>query len=347
MADLLPIKSYRRIPVGLELPKLIQVQIESFARLKLDGLYGLFAEISPIESYNKGIQLYFPSRDAISKEWGLKYWYEDPKNTIQECIERDLTYACPLYVKVLLKGKDIPEPIVSDLFLGDFPEMTPKGTFIINGTERVVVNQLIRSPGVYFERELDRTTGRFLSTAKIIPDRGAWMELETRKHDYLIIKFNRKRTTPITVFLRALAEVNDGTDKDSNPIKTGKDQELIDLFKDVDTDPNRPFIPSSINQEPNWDELIKDGKTIAQAALVEFFKRLRPGDPPTLENAKEFLEEQLFDQRRYDLERVGRYKLNQKLDLASFGGLFKLITVLCQGMILIILEIAGLKQWVS
>jgi len=117
MADLLPIKSYRRIPVGLELPKLIQVQIESFARLKLDGLYGLFAEISPIESYNKGIQLYFPSRDAISKEWGLKYWYEDPKNTIQECIERDLTYACPLYVKVLLKGKDIPEPIVSDLFL--------------------------------------------------------------------------------------------------------------------------------------------------------------------------------------------------------------------------------------
>ncbi len=112
---------------------------------------------------------------------------------------------------------------------------------------------------------------------------------------YLIIKFNRKRTTPITVFLRALAEVNDGTDKDSSPIKTGKDQELIDLFKDVDTDPNRPFIPSSINQEPNWDELIKDGKTIAQAALVEFFKRLRPGDPPTLENAKEFLEEQLLE----------------------------------------------------
>jgi DNA-directed RNA polymerase subunit beta len=322
MADLLPIKSYRRIPVGLELPKLIQVQIDSFDRLKANGLYGLFKEISPIESYNQGMQLYFPCNDAISKEWKLDYWYEDPKNTIQECIERDLTYACPLYVKVLLKGKDIKEPIVSDLFLGDFPEMTPKGTFIINGTERVVVNQLIRSPGVYFERELDRSTGRFLSTAKLIPDRGAWMELETRKHDYLIIKFNRKRTTPITVFLRALAAVKDGIDiqhendkKYVSPIATGSDQEIMELFKDVDTDPNRPFIPSSINQEPNWDEYLQQGLSIAEAALIEFFKRLRPGDPPTLDNAREFLEEQLFDQRRYDLEEVGRYKLNQKLDL--------------------------------
>jgi len=312
MAELLPTKSYRRIPVGLELPPLIQVQIDSFERLKRDGFTNLFAEISPIESYNQGMQLFFPSGDATSKEWGLKFWYEDPKNTIEECLERDLTYASPLYVSVLLKGKEIPEPITHDLFIGDFPEMTPKGTFIINGTERVVVNQLIRSPGVYFEREVDRATGRFLSTAKMIPDRGAWMELETRKHDYIIIKFNRKRTTPITVFLRALAAVNDGMGEENSPIKTGEDQELIDLFKDVDTNVDRLFIPSSINQEPQWD--LEDGKTVAQAALIEFFKRLRPGDPPTLENAKAFLEEQLFDQRRYDLERVGRYKLNQKLD---------------------------------
>ena len=312
MADLLPIKSYRRIPVGLDLPKLIQVQIDSFERLKREGFHSLFSEVSPIESYNKGMQLYFPTGDAFSKEWDLKFWYEEPKNTIEECLERDLTYASPLYVTVLLKGKEIPEPIKQDLFMGDFPEMTPKGTFIINGTERVVVNQLIRSPGVYFERELDRATGRYLSTAKMIPDRGAWMELETRKHDYIIIKFNRRRTTPITVFLRALAEVDDGMPEETSPIKTGSDEELIELFKDVDNNPDRLFIPSSINQEPDWD--LSDGKTIAQAALIEFFKRLRPGDPPTLENAKEFLEEQLFDYRRYDLERVGRYKLNQKLD---------------------------------
>ncbi len=312
MADLLPVKSYRRIPVGLDLPKLIQVQMDSFERLKREGFHSLFAEVSPIESYNKGMQLYFPTGDDFSKEWDLKYWYEDPKNTIEECLERDLTYASPLYVTVLLKGKEIPEPIKQDLFMGDFPEMTPKGTFIINGTERVVVNQLIRSPGVYFERELDRATGRYLSTAKMIPDRGAWMEFETRKHDYIIIKFNRRRTTPITVFLRALAEVDDGIPLEDSPIKTGSDEELMALFEDVDNNPDRPFIASSINQEPDWD--LSDGKTVAQAALIEFFKRLRPGDPPTLENAKEFLEEQLFDYRRYDLERVGRYKLNQKLD---------------------------------
>lgn len=312
MAELLPIKSYQRIPIGLDLPKLIQVQIDSFNRLKAEGFYNLFSEISPIESYNKGMQLYFPSTDDVTKEWDLKFWYEDPKNTIEECLERDLTYASPLYVSVLLKGKEVPEPIKQELFLGDFPEMTPKGTFIINGTERVVVNQLIRSPGVYFESEVDRATGRFLSTAKMIPDRGAWMELETRKNDYIIIKFNRKRTTPITVFLRALAAVDDGMGEENSPIKTGTDEELIELFKDVDNNPDRLFIASSIHQEPEWD--LSDGKTVAQAALIEFFKRLRPGDPPTLENAKEFLEEQLFDQRRYDLERVGRYKLNQKLD---------------------------------
>jgi DNA-directed RNA polymerase subunit beta len=312
MAELLPIKSYQRIPIGLDLPKLIQVQIDSFNRLKDDGFYNLFSEISPIESYNKGMQLYFPSTDDVTKEWDLKFWYEEPKNTIEECLERDLTYASPLYVSVLLKGKEVPEPIKQDLFLGDFPEMTPKGTFIINGTERVVVNQLIRSPGVYFESEIDRSTGRYLSTSKMIPDRGAWIEMETRKNDYIIIKFNRKRTTPISVFLRALAEVDDGMGKENSLIKTGTDEELIELFKDVDNNPDRLFIASSINQEPTWD--LEDGKSIAQAALIEFFKRLRPGDPPTLENAKEFLEEQLFDQRRYDLERVGRYKLNQKLD---------------------------------
>ncbi len=306
----LPKKNYARIPFTLDLPDLIEVQLDSFERLKKEGLGDLFHEISPIESYNKGMKLYFPSRGPESHQWGLKYWFGEPKHSIEDCVERDLTYASPLYVSVLLAGPDVPEPIKQDIFLGDFPEMTDKGTFIINGTERVVVSQLIRSPGVYFEAPLDRSTGRPLAMSKLIPDRGAWMEFETRKSDYIILKFNRKRTVPITVFLRALAAVDDGI-KDS-PIKTGSDEEILGIFQDVDNNPDRLFIPSTLKQEPEWD--LSGGKTIAEAALIEFFKKMRPGDPATLDNARQFLEEQLFDQRHYDLERVGRYKLNQKLD---------------------------------
>ena len=313
MASVLPPKSYARIPVIFNMPNLIEVQLESFRRLKSEGLGDLFNEISPIESYNKGMKLFFPSRTPESQQWGLKYWFGEPKHSIEECVERDLTFASPLYVSVLLYGTDVPEPIRQDIFLGDFPEMTEKGTYIINGTERVVVSQLIRSPGVYFEAPVDRATGRRLAMAKLIPDRGAWMEFETRKNDYLILKFNRKRTVPITIFLRALAAVNDGLD--DSPIKEGTDEELIALFQDVDNNPDRLFIPSTLRQEPAWD--LSGGITIAQAALLEFFKRMRPGDPATLDNAKQFLEEQLHDQRHYDLERVGRYKLNQKLDLTD------------------------------
>jgi DNA-directed RNA polymerase subunit beta len=312
MASSLPQKSYARIPVNLGLPNLIEVQLDSFERLKREGLGDLFHEISPIESYNKGMKLYFPSRGPESKQWGLKYWFGDPKHSIEECVERDLTYASPLYVSVLLAGPDVPEPIKQDIFLGDFPEMTDKGTFIINGTERVVVSQLIRSPGVYFEAPMDRATGRPLAMAKLIPDRGAWMEFETRKSDYIILKFNRKRTVPITVFLRALSAVEDGLSE--SPLRNGTDEEIMSLFQDVDNNPDRLFMASTLHQEPEWD--LSGGKTIAEAALIEFFKKMRPGDPATLENAKGFLEEQLFDQRHYDLERVGRYKLNQKLDLS-------------------------------
>src|SRR5512147_1958044 len=307
----LPSKSYARIPINIKLPNLIEVQLDSFERLKKEGLGDLFHEVSPIESYNKGMKLYFPSRSPEAKQWGLKYWFGEPKHNIEECVERDLTYASPLYVSVLLAGPDVPEPIKQDIFLGDFPEMTDKGTFIINGTERVVVSQLIRSPGVYFEAPSDRSTGRLLAMAKLIPDRGAWMEFETRKSDYIILKFNRKRTVPITVFLRALAAVSDGI-KDS-PLKAGADEELLSIFQDVDNNPERLFIASTLKQEPEWD--LSGGLTIAEAALIEFFRKMRPGDPATLENARQFLEEQLFDQRHYDLERVGRYKLNQKLDL--------------------------------
>jgi DNA-directed RNA polymerase subunit beta len=311
MMDMLPVKSYSRINVQLPLPNLIEVQLESFERLKASGLLDLFHEVSPIESYNGGMRLYFPSYGPEAEQWNLTYWFDKPKYSIEECIERDLTYASPMYLSVLLAGPEIAEPIRQEIFLGDFPEMTPKGTFIINGTERVVVSQLIRSPGAYFEDPRDRSTGRVQATAKLIPDRGAWMEFETRKADYLTLKFNRKRTIPVTIFLRALAVIDDGL-KDS-PIKEGTDEEMISLFEDIDNNPERMYIAATIRQEPDWEV---DGKfSVAEQALIEFFKRMRPGDPATLENAREFLETQLFDQRHYDLEKVGRYKLNQRLGL--------------------------------
>ena len=304
-------KWYSRIPEVYSLPSLIDVQLESFKWLKKTGLSELFNEISPIVSYNSGMKLFFPGNTPEAKEFKLKYWFEDPKHAIEECVERDLTYAAPMYVSVLLAGSEVPEPIKQDIFLGDFPLMTEKGTFIINGTERVVVSQLIRSPGVYFEAPEDRTTGRRLAAAKLIPDRGAWMEFETRKSDYLTLKFNRKRTVPVTILLRALAAIDDGLG--SSPLSDGSDEELLELFADADNNPDHPFIATTIRQEPTWE--ITNKRTIAEEALIEFYRRMRPGDPATLDNAREYMMEQLFDQRRYDLERVGRYKLNQKLDL--------------------------------
>ncbi|MDD4578902.1 MAG: DNA-directed RNA polymerase subunit beta, partial [Anaerolineaceae bacterium] len=314
MAELMKPKNYARIPVGLELPDLIEVQLDSFKRLKSEGLGSLFNEISPIVSFGGDLKLHFPGSSETAKEFGLDYHFEDPKNSTEECLERDLTYACPLYVSVLLDGAVGSDKIKHELFLGDFPEMTPKGTFIINGTERVVVSQLIRSPGVYFEAETDRTTGRMMSTAKLIPDRGAWMEFETRKNDFIILKFNRKRTVPITVFLRALAALKDDeNDIDIAPLKNGSDEEILALFEDVDTDKDHLYIQSSFDQEPEYD---LSNHSISEAALIEFYKKLRPGEPPQLENARTYVREQIFDPRHYDLERVGRYKLNQKLDLA-------------------------------
>ncbi|MGM0374709.1 MAG: DNA-directed RNA polymerase subunit beta [Chloroflexota bacterium] len=311
MAQVDKAKNYARIHYQYPLPPLIQVQLESFKRLKAQGVADLLHEISPIESYNGKMKLYFPSHTPEAEQWGLEYRFEKPEYSIQECVERDLTYSSPLYVSVLLAGSKVPEPIKQEIFMGEFPEMTPKGTFIINGTERVIVSQLIRSPGVYFEAEVDRSTGRRLATAKLIPDRGAWMEFETRKTGYLTIRFNRQRTIPVTIFLRALAAVDDGIE--NSPIKEGTDEELMALFEDVDKDPDRMFIPACFGQEPDWD--IPEGMTIAEVALIDFFKRMRPGDPATVENAREFLEDQLFNDRRYNLERVGRYKLNQKYDL--------------------------------
>ncbi len=370
----------------MELPSLIKVQLDSFRRFREEGLAELFDEISPIESFNGKLKLYLPGYSAEAKEFGLTFWFEEPTYSEDICLERDMSFASALYMRVALVNHEAGEEVMlSDIFLGDFPLMTEKGTFIINGTERVVVSQLIRSPGVYADAEEDRTTGRRLASARLIPDRGAWMEFETRKNDYLTLKFNRKRTVPVTILLRALAAVDDALSEGKTrvprklaPVRTGSDDELLKLFEDVDVDPDRPFIANSIRQEPDlviehrirrrdtvnviaeeygmkaaerqqlldalgnrigsvdallWPEnepvpLVGTAQgtlvfnapdsRIAEVALIEFYKRMRPGDPPTLDNAREYLYGQLFDQRRYDLERVGRYKLNQRLQLDGF-----------------------------
>jgi DNA-directed RNA polymerase subunit beta len=304
-------KNYANNKFPLELPRLIDVQLESFARFKENGLAELFEEVSPIVSFNGQLKLYFPCDRPETEGFDLTYWFNEPKYSVEDCVERDMTFSAPLYCKVLLYRADLDQPMVQELFIGDFPLMTNAGTFIINGTERVVVSQLIRSPGVYFEVVEERATGRPLAMSKLIPDRGAWMEFETRKTDYITVKFNRKRTVPVTLFLRALAVVDDGL---GNPlIKEGSDEELLALFADIDTNGDHLYIQGSLEQEPKWT----DDAPLAEQALIEFYKRMRPGDPPTLENAEDFLREQLYDARRYDLARVGRYKINKRLSLES------------------------------
>ncbi|MFQ5401465.1 MAG: DNA-directed RNA polymerase subunit beta [Anaerolineae bacterium] len=305
----LPTKTYARTINPMALPTLIDVQLQSFQHFIEVSVAELFDEISPIESYNGDLRLFFPCNRSEVEGFELKYWFGEPKYSVEECVERDMSYAAPLHVKTLLYSADQDQPIVQEIFMGDFPLMTPAGTFIINGTERVVVSQLIRSPGAYFEVVEERVTGRPLATGKLIPDRGAWMEFETRKTDYITVKFNRKRTVPITLFLRAMAAVDDGLG--SSPLTDGSDEELLALFEDVDTNGEHLFIQGSIEQEPPWEP----DRPVAEQALIEFYKRMRPGDPPTLDNATQYLREQLFDQRRYDLAAVGRYKLNKRLSL--------------------------------
>ncbi|RIK24007.1 MAG: DNA-directed RNA polymerase subunit beta [Anaerolineae bacterium] len=304
-------KSYARTTKPMELPTLIDVQLRSFEQFINEGLAELFDEISPIESFNGDLKLYFPSKRKEVEDFNLTYWFGEPKYNVEECVERDMSFAAPLTVRVMLYSTDLDQPIVQDIFMGDFPLMTSAGTFIINGTERVVVSQLIRSPGAYFEVEEERTTGRPLAMGKLIPDRGAWMEFETRKTDYLTVKFNRKRTVPVTLFLRAMAAIPDGLGKPL--IKEGTNEELLSLFADIDTNGEHLYIQGSIEQEPHWDE----SKSLPEQALIEFYKRMRPGDPPTLDNASQYLQEQLYDNRRYDLAAVGRYKLNKRLNLQN------------------------------
>jgi DNA-directed RNA polymerase subunit beta len=286
-------KSYARIPDVLALPNLIEVQLDSYRVFQQEGLRELFDEISPIESFNGNMELHFPGLDEeINTKLGLDYRFEEAKYTQQECLDRDMTYAAPLYVRVALWNKESDEWTTQDVFMGDFPLMTEHGTFIINGAERVVVSQLIRSPGIYFTVEEDRITGRELCMAKLIPNRGAWLEFETSKRDVISVKVDRKRKLPVTILLRAVG--------------FGTDEELHQLFELADNMPDHPYIEATIERDPT--------KTIDEA-LLEFYKKLRPGDPPTKDNAENFMQSLLFSPRRYDLARVGRHKLNRRLGL--------------------------------
>ena len=282
-------KSYARTSDLIELPRLIEIQLQSFEWFHTKGLKELFEEISPIVSFNKHLELHFGD-----------FRFDEAKHTEEACRERDITYSAPLWVQVKLVNKDTGEISEQEVFMGDFPQMTDSGTFIVNGSERVVVSQLIRSPGVYFTIEEDRSTGRDLTGTKLIPSRGAWLEFETSKRDIISVKVDRKRKLPVTILLRAIGY--------------GTDEEIRTLFADVDDDEDHPFIEATLERDPTANPTEDQQKGIDDA-LLEFYKKLRPGDPPTLDNARNFLQNLLFSSRRYDLGRVGRYKLNRKLKL--------------------------------
>jgi DNA-directed RNA polymerase subunit beta len=274
-------KSYARIPEVLPIPNLIELQLDSFAWFVEKGLRELFDEISPIKDFTgKVMELQF-----------LDYEFGPPKYNQLECRSKDLTFSRPLYVNVELLIKETGEIQRQRVYMGDFPTMTDQGTFIINGAERVVVSQLVRSPGVYYSDTEDPTSGRTLYSAKVIPNRGAWLEFETSNKDLLSVKVDRKRKIAATTLLRAVGyETND---------------EIAALFVNVDTDPDHPYIAATLD---------KDLTKTQQDALIEVYKKLRPGDPPTGDNARQLVESLFFNFRRYDLGRVGRYKFDKKLD---------------------------------
>ncbi len=276
-------KSYAKIPTVLDVPNLIQLQTASFEWFKGDCLRTLFEEISPIQDFTGGrFELNFTD-----------HVFHPPKYTEEECRDKEVTYSAPLYVKSSLLIKETGEIKEQNLFMGDIPMMTSQGTFIINGAERVVVSQLVRSPGVYLTVERDVASDRDLCAGKLIPYRGAWLEFETSNRDVLSVKVDRKRKAPLTTLLRALGLVSE--------------DELLTMFQEVDNDPTHQYIRSTLE---------RDTHVLSQEeALLEFYRRLRPGEPPNVENARNLMENLFFNPRRYDLGKVGRYKLNRRLGI--------------------------------
>lgn len=267
-------RNYARISEVLELPNLIEIQTKSYDWFLKEGLLEMFRDISPIEDFTGNLSLEF-----------VDYRLGEPKYDLEESKNRDATYAAPLRVKVRLIIKETGEVKEQEVFMGDFPLMTDTGTFVINGAERVIVSQLVRSPSVYFNEKIDKN-GRENYDATIIPNRGAWLEYETDAKDIVYVRIDRTRKLPLTVLLRALG--------------FSSNQEIIDLLGD---------------SEYLRNTLEKDSTENTEQALLEIYERLRPGEPPTVENAKSLLYSRFFDPKRYDLASVGRYKTNKKLHL--------------------------------
>ncbi|WP_201757653.1 DNA-directed RNA polymerase subunit beta [Adlercreutzia muris] len=261
----------------MDVPNLIAIQTESFEWFKNEGLAQAFADVCPIEN-NTG---------DMCVEFG-KHEFGEPKYTVDECKEKDVSYQAPLFVEIRFINRETGEIKEQEVFMGDFPLMTPRGTFIINGTERVVVSQLVRSPGVYFAAERDKTSDKTIYNAKVIPSRGAWLEFETDKRDLLSVRIDRKRKQPATLLVRALglAETR---------------EEIIELLG---------------SSEMVLRTLDRDPATTKEESLIELYKRFRPGEPPTIDSARTLLEGLFFNPQRYDLAKVGRYKMDKKLGFA-------------------------------
>ena len=267
-------KTFSKIAPAMELPNLISVQKESFERFMGEGLAESFAEFSPIENSAHTLQVTFGDHQ-----------FGDPAHTIAECRAKDISYQAPLFVDVRFVNKETGEMKEQLVFMGDFPLMTERGTFVINGTERVVVSQLVRSPGVYFASEMDN--GVRVHKAQFIPARGAWLEFEVDKRGHLVVSIDRKRRQSATMFLRALGIAE-------------TDDEILSLLGDSDVVRNT---------------LERDTATTREDALLEIYRRQRPGEPPTVDSARSLIDGLYFNEQRYDLARVGRYKVNKKLGL--------------------------------
>ena len=286
-------RNYGKLPEILPLPDLIELQMRSFRWFQTDGLREVFAEVSPIEDFTgKNFELSFEVPEQP---------FDRPPYDENECRKRDLTYQSPLRVRAKLLIKQTGEIKEMTVFMGDFPLMSSSGTFIYNGTERVVVSQLVRSPGVYYTRKEDPSGSRFLYSAKLIPNRGAWLEFETSAKDILTVKVDKRRTIPVTALLRAVGY--------------GTDSEIHELFREVDDNSDHPYIATTIGGQDGAQR--RDPSDSHETGLREVYKRIRPGDPVTLDNAKNLIDSTFFNSRRYDLGRVGRYKLNKRLAMPT------------------------------
>ena len=280
--------SFARIEEALAVPDLIEVQKNSYRNFLKEGLREVLADVSPITDYSESLILEFTDYSLDDK----------PKYTVEKCKERDATYAAPLKVTVRLTNRDTHEIKESEVFMGDFPLMTEHGTFIVNGAERVIISQLVRSPGVYFARTIDKT-GAFLYSAQMIPNRGAWIEYETDTNGVVYARLDRARKLPVTVLLRALG--------------IESDEEITRLFGDDER------VAATITRDAPAvnDKGEMRYKSRKDQALIEIYNKLRPGEPPSVESATSLMNALLFDPKRYDLAHVGRYKFNKKLALAG------------------------------